>query len=96
MTKDIKDIELKFSKKTVKGDPMCWLELSDKTTIEIAYEEGYDGDRFYSVVHFCTKEDFEAGLYGDAGIIDSFGCDTLEEVRKVLQYPSMIGDAEVI
>lgn len=52
--------------------------------------------RFYSVVHFCTEEDFEAGLYGDIGIIDSFGCDTLEEVRKVLLYPSMIGDAEVI
>lgn len=96
MTKDIKGIKLVFSEETAIGEPVCWLDLSDNTAIKITYEEDYGMGRFYSVVHFCTEEDFEAGLYGDIGIIDSFGCDTLEEVREVLLYPSMIGDAEVI
>ncbi len=85
-----------FSEETTIGEPVCWLDLSDNTAIKITYEEDYGMGRFYSVVHFCTEEDFEAGLYGDIGIIDSFGCDTLEKVREVLLYPSMIGDAEVI
>lgn len=89
-TLELIEKELPNLTETALGEPQLFLKCENNRYLEITKEQ-YDlppEREFYSIVYYCSDEEFEEKKFGDTGIIDIW--DTKDISTTTFKEPELI------